>query len=202
MLAMFEMLIVKQQMMNLTMIRNMGNKRYPVNIYRNKKWVKINFDQLLFDNLVPIGRSLNDNNVPCNLLLLRGSCILNESMLIDDVTLRVLSSCHSVIIWVEWNIVKNDLVSPSSGKAPAIRIFQRYHFSSQLKRIIVAAGYTPPGCKPIMITAVKDTPEVLESMFSSISEICDERYKSLAQKDCHVLLFGNSSLENLDNNNI
>uniref|UniRef100_A0A0K0FSM2 Probable cation-transporting ATPase (inferred by orthology to a C. elegans protein) n=1 Tax=Strongyloides venezuelensis TaxID=75913 RepID=A0A0K0FSM2_STRVS len=98
---------------------------------------------------------------------------------------------------VDWNIVKNDLVFPSSGKAPAIRIFQRYYFSSQFKRIIVAAGYTPPGCKPIMITAVKGTSEVLESMFSFIPEICVERYKSLAQKDYHVLLFGYSSLGNL-----
>uniref|UniRef100_A0A0K0G5B8 Probable cation-transporting ATPase (inferred by orthology to a C. elegans protein) n=1 Tax=Strongyloides venezuelensis TaxID=75913 RepID=A0A0K0G5B8_STRVS len=81
MLAIFEMLIVKQQVMNITMIRNMGNKRYPFNIYRNKKWVKINFDQLLFDNLVTIGRSLNNNNVPYDLLLLRGSCILDKSML-------------------------------------------------------------------------------------------------------------------------
>uniref|UniRef100_A0A0K0FRG6 Probable cation-transporting ATPase (inferred by orthology to a C. elegans protein) n=1 Tax=Strongyloides venezuelensis TaxID=75913 RepID=A0A0K0FRG6_STRVS len=81
---MFEMLVVKQHLVNITMTRNMGNKRYPVNVYRNKKWMKINFDQLLVGKLVPIGRSLNDNNVPCNLLLLRGSCILNESMLIGE----------------------------------------------------------------------------------------------------------------------
>uniref|UniRef100_A0A0K0EVR0 Helicase C-terminal domain-containing protein n=1 Tax=Strongyloides venezuelensis TaxID=75913 RepID=A0A0K0EVR0_STRVS len=108
-----------------------------------------------------------------------------DNLVVDDnVTLRVLSSCHSLIIfdkelasdslkkaalnWVDWNIVKNDLVSPCSGKVPAIRIFQRYHFSSQLKRIIVVAEYTPPGSEPIMITAVKDAPEVLESMFSSV----------------------------------
>uniref|UniRef100_A0A0K0FPV7 Probable cation-transporting ATPase (inferred by orthology to a C. elegans protein) n=1 Tax=Strongyloides venezuelensis TaxID=75913 RepID=A0A0K0FPV7_STRVS len=83
---------------------------------------------------------------------------------------------------VDWNIVKSNLISPCSGRAPAIRIFQKYYFSSQLKRIIVAAGYTPPGCKPIMITAVKGTSEVLESMFSSIPEICVERYKSLLKK--------------------
>uniref|UniRef100_A0A0K0F7K8 Cation-transporting ATPase n=1 Tax=Strongyloides venezuelensis TaxID=75913 RepID=A0A0K0F7K8_STRVS len=431
MLAVFEMLIVKQQMMNMTMIRNMGNKPYPVDVYRNKKWVKINSDQLLVGDLVSIGRSLNDNNVPCDLLLLRGSCILDESMLtgesvpqmkesiqtlepnryfnyqtdmklhvlcggtkivqhtyeytkgdsiprspdngvlcyvlqtgfstsqgsllrtilfgvkrvtannletfafilfllifaiaaaihlwqtrsleenfnkfqtlvecsliitsvvppelplelslavnnslvalhklgifctepfripfagkidvccfdktgtlttdnlvvdgigiideskkislknkneIDDVTLRVLASCHSLIMfdkelvgdplekatlsWVEWNIVKNDLVSPSSGKAPAIRIFQRYHFSSQLKRMTVVAGYTPPGSEPVMITAVKGAPEVLESMFSSIPEGYVEGYKSLAQKGYRVLALGYSSLGNLDKNNI
>uniref|UniRef100_A0A0K0FCU0 Probable cation-transporting ATPase (inferred by orthology to a C. elegans protein) n=1 Tax=Strongyloides venezuelensis TaxID=75913 RepID=A0A0K0FCU0_STRVS len=66
------------------MIRNMGNKRYPVNVYRNKKRVKINFDQFLVGDSVSIGRSLNNNNVPCNLLLLHGSCILDKSTLIGE----------------------------------------------------------------------------------------------------------------------
>uniref|UniRef100_A0A0K0F2Z9 Probable cation-transporting ATPase (inferred by orthology to a C. elegans protein) n=1 Tax=Strongyloides venezuelensis TaxID=75913 RepID=A0A0K0F2Z9_STRVS len=53
-----------------------------------------------------------------------------------------------------------------------------------------------------MITAVKDAPEVLESMFSSIPEGYVEGYKSLAQKGYHVFPFGYSSLGNLDKNNI
>uniref|UniRef100_A0A0K0FCT8 Probable cation-transporting ATPase (inferred by orthology to a C. elegans protein) n=1 Tax=Strongyloides venezuelensis TaxID=75913 RepID=A0A0K0FCT8_STRVS len=88
----------------------------------------------------------------------------------------------AILSWVEWNIVKNNLVSPCSGRAPAIRIFQRYHFSSQHKRIIVVAEYTPPGSEPIMITIVNGASEVLESMFSSIPEIYVERYKLLLKK--------------------
>uniref|UniRef100_A0A0K0FQ54 Probable cation-transporting ATPase (inferred by orthology to a C. elegans protein) n=1 Tax=Strongyloides venezuelensis TaxID=75913 RepID=A0A0K0FQ54_STRVS len=194
MLAMFEMLDVKQHLVNITMTRNMGNKRYPVNVYRNKKWMEINFDHLLFGNLVSIELSLTINNLLVALQKLgifcteqlkilfagkidvccfdkTGTLTADNLVVDDDVTLRVLSSCHSLII-------------------------------SQLKRIIVVSGYTPPGSKPIMITAVKDAPEVLESMFSSIPEICVERYKSLALIDYYVLLFGYSSLGNLDNNNI
>uniref|UniRef100_A0A0N5CIA8 Cation-transporting ATPase n=1 Tax=Strongyloides papillosus TaxID=174720 RepID=A0A0N5CIA8_STREA len=363
----------------------MGNKPYPVDVYRNKKWVKIISDKSLVCDLTSIGLSLNDNNVPCDLLFLHGSCIFDESMLIgdsilrpsdngvlcyvlqtgfstsrgsllrtilfgvrsvtadnletfafilfllvfaiaaaihlwqtrsleenynkfqtlvecslvitsvvspelplelslavnnslvalhklgifrtesfripfaekigvccfdkpgtlttdnlvvdgvgiideskkislknkneiDDVTLRVLASCHSLIMidkelvgdplekvtfnWVDCNIVENDLVSPSSGKAPAIRIFQRYHFSNQHKRMTIVAGYTPPGSKPVMIIAVKSALEVLENMFSSISEGYVEGYKSLAQKGYRVLTLGYSSLGNLDKNNI
>uniref|UniRef100_A0A0N4ZFJ5 Cation-transporting ATPase n=1 Tax=Parastrongyloides trichosuri TaxID=131310 RepID=A0A0N4ZFJ5_PARTI len=431
MLAMFEMLIVKQQMMNMTMIRNMGNKPHLIDVYRNKKWIKILSDQLLVGDLISIGRSSSDQNVPCDLLLVRGNCILDESMLtgesvpqmkesiqtaeqdryfnfesdmklhvlsggtkivqhtyeyskgdnlpkspengvlcyvlqtgfstsqgsllrtilfgvkrvtannletfafilfllifaiaaaihlwktrslepefnkfqtlvecsliitsvvppelplelslavnnslvalhklgifctepfripfagkidiccfdktgtlttdnlvvdgvatiekekkirlrnkddIDNETLRVLASCHSLVMfdrelvgdplekatlnWLDWNIVKNDLASANNGKAPAMKIFQRYHFSSQLKRMTVVAGYTPQGSEPVMITSVKGAPEVLANMFVNIPEGYVEGYKSLAQQGYRVLSLGYSNLGNIDKNDI
>uniref|UniRef100_A0A0K0G5D0 VWFA domain-containing protein n=1 Tax=Strongyloides venezuelensis TaxID=75913 RepID=A0A0K0G5D0_STRVS len=74
------------------------------------------------------------------------------------------------------------------GRALAIRIFQRYHFSSQLKIIIVAAGYTPPGCKPIIITAVKSAIEVLEKR--------QESQGKEIKKSCHsvVIITGDNPL--------
>uniref|UniRef100_A0A0N5BEH5 Cation-transporting ATPase n=1 Tax=Strongyloides papillosus TaxID=174720 RepID=A0A0N5BEH5_STREA len=96
MLAMFEMLIVKQQMMNMTMIRNMGNKPYPVDVYRNKKWVKIISDKSLVCDLTSIGLSLNDNNVPCDLLFLHGSCIFDESMLIGESVSQMKESIQTL----------------------------------------------------------------------------------------------------------
>ena len=38
-----------------------------------------------------------------------------------------------------------EAVIPKRGKYPAMKIFQRFHFSSALKRMSVIAGYSNPG---------------------------------------------------------
>lgn len=50
-------------------------------MYRNKRWKSILSDQLLPGDVVSIGRSHNNNPIPCDLLLIRGPCIVDESML-------------------------------------------------------------------------------------------------------------------------
>lgn len=82
MLVAFEVLLVKHQLRNMQEIRRMGNKPFQVQVFRQNKWKPIGSDQLLNGDLVGIARS--ENNIPCDLLLVRGSCIIDESTLTGE----------------------------------------------------------------------------------------------------------------------
>ena len=56
MLMTFEATLVKQQLKNMSEIRNMGNKPYPVYAYRQKRWNRIPSDELLPGDLISVGK--------------------------------------------------------------------------------------------------------------------------------------------------
>lgn len=80
------------------MIRQMGNKPFKILVYRLRKWVRINSDELVPGDIVSVSRNFglqsvnaasspaNNQNfsLPCDILLLRGQCIVNESMLTGE----------------------------------------------------------------------------------------------------------------------
>uniref|UniRef100_A0A1I7WN82 Cation_ATPase_N domain-containing protein n=1 Tax=Heterorhabditis bacteriophora TaxID=37862 RepID=A0A1I7WN82_HETBA len=87
MLMTFEATLVKAQMKNMQEIHNMGNKSYMIYVryvYRCKKWVKIKTEELVPGDVVSVGRSLDEQTVPCDMVLLRGPCIVDESMLTGE----------------------------------------------------------------------------------------------------------------------
>jgi manganese-transporting P-type ATPase len=112
MVLLFEGTVVYQRLRSLQMLRGMGNTPRPVYVYRNHKWSAIETTQLLPGDICSLTRQMpkknkpttdnnnnNNNNrhvavkppedhggdvVPADLLLLRGSTVVNEASLTGE----------------------------------------------------------------------------------------------------------------------
>ena len=122
-------------------------------------------------------------------------------------SIQVLATCHSLVQLddgivgdplekatlkaINWSLTKNDSMIPRKGQSPVLKIVQRHHFSSALKRMSVVAGYTMLGSSEInYMTTVKGAPEILKSMLSSVPENYDSTYLSLSRRGARVLALG------------
>ncbi|KAJ3124180.1 hypothetical protein HK098_001354 [Nowakowskiella sp. JEL0407] len=92
MLFVFESTVVVQRMTNLKEFRQMSAKPFGVLVLRKGLWSEIQTDQLLPGDIVSIQRSKEEDTVPCDMLILRGSCIANEAMLSGESTPQLKES--------------------------------------------------------------------------------------------------------------
>ncbi|GAB1606814.1 manganese-transporting ATPase 13A1 [Argonauta hians] len=148
-------------------------------------------------------------------LVVEGVAGLNGKKLVPSsasplTTHQVLATCHSLVQMedeligdplekailsaVEWKLTRNDAVIPTKLKTHGLKIFQRFHFSSSLKRMSVIAGYSATAGETEYISAVKGAPETLKSMFKKPPKDYDEVYLAMARRGARVLALGHKTI--------
>lgn len=86
MLIVFECTVVWQRVRTLTEFRTMSVAPYPIQCYRDNKWTVVQTDTLLPGDLVSVARQQAETTVPADILLVHGTCIVNEAMLSGEST--------------------------------------------------------------------------------------------------------------------
>lgn len=85
-LVAFEMSTVFQRRVTMAEFQSMGIQPYDIYTFRDKKWIQLKTTDLFPGDLVSITRTQDGSALPCDLLLLDGTAIVNEAMLSGEST--------------------------------------------------------------------------------------------------------------------
>ena len=83
MLFLFEALVVKQRMNNLSSLRNMIRKSYSVKVFRNGNWQTIQSHDLFPGDILALEPDPT-KLIPCDALIIAGGGVVNEAMLTGE----------------------------------------------------------------------------------------------------------------------
>lgn len=86
MLIAFESTVVFQRQRTMMEFRGMGIQPYGIHVYRDGEWIEIQTNELLPGDVVSVTRSKEESGLPCDLILIQGSVIVNEAMLSGEST--------------------------------------------------------------------------------------------------------------------
>lgn len=137
---------------------------------------------------------------------------------VDDLpesTIQVLASCHSLaqlddglvgdplekatLMSIDWTVTKADAVVPKKGKCKPLKIVQRYHFSSALKRMSVLASYQMPYSNETgYLGTVKGAPEVIRTMLKEVPSWYEDTYLEFSRRGARVLALARKEFGALD----
>eukprot|EP00039_Didymoeca_costata_P010514 m.141659 g.141659 ORF g.141659 m.141659 type:complete len:908 (+) comp14857_c0_seq2:731-3454(+) len=81
-----EFTVAKTRLDNLQELRKMRPKPYKINVYRSMRWKKMSTEELLPGDICSITRMAGTETIPADVLLLSGTCIVNEAMLTGEAT--------------------------------------------------------------------------------------------------------------------
>lgn len=95
MLMFFEGMMCKQRLSSVSMLRQMRRPAIPVFAFRVGEWMVVSSDELVPGDLISVAscsksRKGNDESIiPCDAMLVRGSCVINEAMLTGETVPQV-----------------------------------------------------------------------------------------------------------------
>lgn len=86
MLFVFEGTVVMQRQQNMKRLRSMRQVPQEVFVYRFERWIKITTDELYPGEIILLKKNKNQKKcmIPCDLLLISGSAVVNESILTGE----------------------------------------------------------------------------------------------------------------------
>jgi len=87
MLFFFEMTVVRSRLRTVAKLRGMIKGACRVDVYRNGHWISVESTELVPGDVCNVRTGSNNESgliLPCDLLLLTGSCVVNESMLTGE----------------------------------------------------------------------------------------------------------------------
>ena len=84
MMLVFEGTVVFSRLKSMSVLRGMGNEARQVHVRRSGKWVQISTEELLPGDIVSIVRAEKAEVVPADMLLLRGTAVVNEATLTGE----------------------------------------------------------------------------------------------------------------------
>ncbi|AGO11124.1 AaceriAFR354Cp [[Ashbya] aceris (nom. inval.)] len=77
---------VFQRLTTLKEFKTMGIKPYAINVFRDSKWQQLQTNELLPMDLISVTRTDEDSALSCDMILVDGTCIVNEAMLSGEST--------------------------------------------------------------------------------------------------------------------
>jgi len=87
MLFVFESTVVMQRLQSMKEMRSMSMKPYNIMVHRSGQWKTVTTEDLLPGDLVSITRQKDEGNaIPCDMVLVDGTAIVNEAMLSGEST--------------------------------------------------------------------------------------------------------------------
>ncbi|KAJ2721910.1 putative cation-transporting ATPase 1 [Coemansia sp. Benny D115] len=92
MLIVFESTLVFQRLRTLNEFRTLSMHPYKIQVLRNGQWSEVGTEQLCPGDVISVVRSAEDSGVPCDVILLEGTCIVNEAMLSGESTPQLKES--------------------------------------------------------------------------------------------------------------